>query len=264
MLALAAPVAAQEDWPVNVTFGASKTGPTTCGNGAGWCDDGKGAYFSDTRGKLVAEVVYYDSSEYEPAGGFWFYVNSASKRMVVFDFMRPVINEDATWCPDVCPRFFDLTAVPNFASDPITELTLFDTPQWSPPNYDLFTGACQTGEFDGGRCANDFALTFKTLAKKEYRLRFSPNIWRELTNFDHPDPPRNTMPYGVMSVVHPDASTWVMTPLLQHPLVLDGTGQIATEPCPAVLERKDTVKGRNTWAFLGCFDMPFEITLTRR
>jgi len=28
-----------EDWPLNVTFGASKTGPTTCANGTSWCPE---------------------------------------------------------------------------------------------------------------------------------------------------------------------------------------------------------------------------------
>lgn len=212
-----------------------------------------------------ATEAAYDFSEYELVGGFWFYLTSGSKRAVVFDFTTSVIDNDATWCPDTCPRYFDSVKLPDFASDPIAERTLFDTPQYSPPNYDLFTGACQTGELEGGRCANDFLLTFKTAARKEYRLRFSPNIWRELTNFDQPSPPRNTMPYGVMSVVHPNPSTWEMTPLLEHPLVVyPETDQMRTEPCPAVLERKDSAKGLNTWVFLGCYDMPFEMTLTRR
>lgn len=264
VLGFGAPAAAQDNWPVSVKFGASKTGPTTCAGGAGWCDDGKGLYYSDARQKLVAEIAAYVSND-EVAGGFWLYLTSGSKRAVVFDFTRPVIDEDAIWYSDTPPISFDSTKLPNLASDPIVELTLFDTPQWSPPNYDLFTGACQTGEFDGGRCANDFMLTFKTAARKEYRLRFSPNIWRELTNYDKPVPPRNTFPYGVMSVVRLDANTWEMTPLLQHPLVVDPvTGQMRIEPCPAALERGETTRGRTTWTFLGCFDMPFELTLTRR
>lgn len=71
-----------------------------------------------------------------------------------------------------------------------------------------------------------------------------PCVRWEFTNFDHPDQPRNTFPYGVMSVVRPDASTWEMTPLLQRPLVVDpGTGLMRNEPCPAVLERGITLRG---------------------
>ena len=142
ILGLGAPVAAQDDWPVNVRFGASKTGPTACAGGAGWCDDGKGLYSTDARQKLVAEIAAYDFSDYELVGGFWFHLTSGSKRSVVFDFTRPVIGEGAAWWSDTPPRSFDPTKLPDFASDPIAELTLFDTPQFSPPNYDLFTGAC--------------------------------------------------------------------------------------------------------------------------
>ena len=166
ILGLAAPVAAQDDWPVNVRLGASKAGPTTCAAGAGWCDDGKGLYSTDARQKLVAEIAAYDFSDYGLVGGFWFQLTSGSKRSVVFDFSRPVIDENATWCPDACPDFSDPAKLPDFASDPIVELTLFDTPHFSPPNCDLFTGACQTGEIDGGRCANDFTLTVKTAARR--------------------------------------------------------------------------------------------------
>jgi hypothetical protein len=37
-----------------------------------------------------------------------------------------------------------------------------------------------------------------------------------------------------------------------------------TGSCPAVLERGEAAKGWTTWTFPGCFDMPFELTLTGR
>jgi hypothetical protein len=53
--------------------------------------------------------------------------------------------------------------------------------------------------------------------------------------------------------------TWVLKNLMSHPDVYGG----APDPCPVVLERKDTVKGRTIWKFGGCYNMPFELTLTR-
>ena len=44
--------------------------------------------------------------------------------------------------------------------------------------------------------------------------------------------------------------------------VIDGV--VRDEPCPVAFERKDVVKGMNTYTFLGCYDMPFQLTLTRR
>lgn len=119
VLGFRAPVAAQsnsaEDWPLNAMFGASKAGPTACANGAGWCDDGKGLCCSDARPTLVAEIAAYDFSNYQLVGRLWFYLTSGSKRAVVFDFRRPVVDEEATWHSDTPPRSFDPTELSDFA-----------------------------------------------------------------------------------------------------------------------------------------------------
>jgi hypothetical protein len=221
---------------------------------AGWYGDGDG-YASDAGKRyVIAEIRYHDFQDYDPVGAFNFEVAAPSGRTVLFDFSRPVVNTQAGWCPEACPDQ-PSQAPPNFAADPIKLVTLFDTPQYSPPNYDFLTPTWCESVWAEGLCPNDFHLKIVTSSKKEYRLGFSPNLWRTMAL-------PNTQPGGgVMGVAYdPSADVWTLSPLLSR--TIDGV--LHQEPCPVLLERKDTVKGLVSWTFLGCFDMPFEITLTKR
>ena len=257
-LGASVPAQAQTDVPLSVTFAGAKASPTACSDGMAWCADVLNKAYVSQGKNLVAEIANYDFADYDPVGGFRFEVSSASGRSVMFDFTRR-IDTDAAWCPEVCPDD-PADVLPNFVADPIKAVSLFDMPAWSGPNYGFWTDSCDTVRMADGCCAND-VLIFLYTARKEYRLRFSPNIWRELTEFD--DIPGDTLPYGVVGVQQIDAATWKIAPLMEHPLVMVGSVPV-TEPCPAALERKDVNKGRNTWVFLGCYDMPFELTLTKR
>jgi tetratricopeptide (TPR) repeat protein len=235
------------DVPLTVEFADVVSGVP-----AGWYGDGA-AYTSDTGEKyLVVKIDHWPAYEEQPAEGtFSFDVASASKRSVGLDFSRLVVDAAAAWCPEVCP-VQPTQPFPDFAADPIQRVRLFDTPQWSPPNYDFLTPAACSSGLEAGICPNDFLLFLYT-GRKEYRLRFSPNIWRKLA-LD------NTKPYGVMGVAYePATDTWTLSPLRSR--TIDGV--VRQEPCPVSFERKDTVKGRNTWVFLGCYDMPFELTLSK-
>jgi hypothetical protein len=106
-----------------------------------------------------------------------------------------------------------------------------------------------------GLCPNDFHLSIETIGRKQYRLGFSPNLWRTMAF------PNTGRGGGVMGVAYdPSADVWTLSPLLSRSI----DGVLRQEPCPVLLERKDTVKGLVSWTFLGCYDMPFEITLTKR
>jgi hypothetical protein len=218
----------------------------------GWCGD-EDAYTSLANGKVIAETSYIDFTDYEPVGAFTFYVVSTSGRSVAFDFSRPVLDTEAEWCPEVCPGP-PADSLPNFVAEPIKTVSLFDTPQYSPPNYDFVQpDICESGWTGNGLCANDFLVKLQT-TKKEYRLRFSPNLWRGLAL-------ENTAPYGAMGVAYdPVSETWTLSPLLSD--VIDG--QLCQETCPVSFGRMDKTRRGNVWTFLGCFDMPYQLTLTKR
>jgi len=222
---------------------------------AGWYGDGD-RYASDAGKRyVIAEIRYHDSQDYGPVGAFNFEVAAPSGRTVLFDFSRPVVVEPRpAWCPEACPDQ-PSQAPPNFAADPIKLVTLFDTPQFSPPNYDFFSPTwCDAVWSAAGLCPNDFTLTVETTSRTVYRLRYSPNLWRSLAL-------PNTFPYGVMGVAYDAASdTWMLSPLQAWNIA----GVTRTEVCPVLVERKEVVKGRSTYVSLGCYDIPFEITLTKR
>lgn len=246
------------DVPLNVFFSFVKSSATTCVGGPAWCGDGQ-LYQSDSGERyLVAKIHYYDFRDSGTAGGFSFLVSGANAGRLAFDFRQPVVDPLETWCPEVCPDA-PQQPLPDFAADPITAVDLFDQPLYSPPNYDFFNpGVCNAGLTADGFCPNDSSVSIQTASRKEYRLRYSPNIWRQLAL-------PNTFPGGVMAVRYDGAlDSWTLRPLTSHPAVLDDSGAPATDPCPVVLERKDVAKSRTTWVFLGCYDMPFELTLTKR
>ena len=233
-----------------------------CSAGTAWCGDSLGEYESDAREKdRVVEITYFDYDENGVGVGFRFYLTSASGRTVTVKLgtPKPALPAGA-WCPERCPGAPAFNP-PDFSKEPITSVSVRTGFGYSEPNYDFLKPAeCAMGWTDG-RCASDFKFGFQT-SRKEYRIRFSPNIWRELTKLD--DLPGDTMPGGVVGVQPGASGSWELTPLLEHPLVSDRTGVPHAEPCPALLERLDAVKGLNTWVFLGCYDMPFGLALTRR
>ena len=240
------------DVPLIVEF-ADHVGPES--TPAGWYSDG-GSYASDAGKRyVIAEIAYWEVQDYAPVGALAFEVTAPSGRKVLFDFSRPVVNPQADWCPEACPSRSTQPA-PDFAADPIKLVSLVDTPHYSPPNYDFFTpGWCESGWADGGVCPNDFRLRIETTGRKEYRLSFSPNLWRSLAL------PNTTAGGSVMGVAYdPVLDAWRLSPLLSWTI----GGVARQEPCPVLVERKDVIKGLNTMVFLGCYDMPFEITLTKR
>jgi hypothetical protein len=250
------------DVPLNVMFTHLKSG-TNCASGPAWCGDGN-LFYSDTQERyLIAEILITEDPDAPPEGEFRFFLGGTNVRRVVFDFGKPVTGGGQDqWCFEACPDS-PKAFTPNFATDPIKTVTLWDMRGFSEPNYNFMSpDTCSTGWTLEGLCPNDFFIKLETVAKKEYRLRFSPNIWRSLAQ-------PNTLPYGVMGVAY-DGSTdsWVMKNLMSHPsvFVVPGNSEsgVAIESCPVVLERKDTVRGSNTWKFGGCYEMPFELTLTRR
>jgi hypothetical protein len=258
-------VAAQKpglkDVPLVVTFADSSISKTTCAAGPGWCGDG-GLYESDSLERyLMAEITYHDSIQFGIGGSLRFYLASTSGRGMTFHFGEPLPAPPlGSWCPERCPGP-PLAALPNFSTDPIKEVYFQTNFGYSPPNYDFLNpGACDynadgVSDWDAaGGCATDFSVRILT-ARKEYRLRISPNIWRTLAL-------PNTLPYGAVRVEYQAPDRWTLTPLLSY----DFGGSLGTkdELCPAAFERKDVVRGMNTWIFLGCYDMPFEMTLTKR
>jgi hypothetical protein len=250
------------DVPLNVTFTHVKSGTTTCAGGGAWCGDGYWFYSDAQERNLIAEIMITESPDAPPEGEFRFYLGGTNVRRVVFDFERLIEGADKDqWCFEACPSW-PKAFTPNFATDPIKTVTLWDMRGWSEPNYNFLTpGFCSTGLTPDGLCPNDFFIALQTVAKKEYRLRFSPNIWRRMAP--------KTIPYGVMGVAYDsETGSWVMKNLMSHPSVRvdpeDPDSDVAIEPCPVVLERKDTIKGLNTWKFGGCYEMPFELTLVQR
>lgn len=249
--------------PLNVAFAHLRSGTTTCADGGAWCGDGSPFYSDAQERYLIAEILITEDPDAPPEGEFRFFLGGTNVRRVVFDFSSPVTGADKDqWCFEACPSW-PQAFTPNFATDPIRTVTFWDMRGWSEPNYNFLTpDTCSTGwTQEGTLCANDFFIALQTVAKKEYRLRFSPNIWRRMA-------PR-TIPYGVMGVTYDHTSEqWVMKNLMSHPSVRvdpeDPESEVAVEPCPVVLERKDTIKGLNTWKFGGCYEMPFELTLTKR
>jgi hypothetical protein len=229
-----------------------------CSIGPGWCGDARGSYESASGLNTVVEITAQDYGDNGIGGGFRFYLTSSSRRTVTLKLGAPLTSAGAS-C-EVCPR--PVSPAPSFTGGAITEVrsqTLFG---WSPPNYDFFKPEdCGIYGVGDGRCVSDFSFHF-TASRREYRLRFSPNIWRALTKVE--DPTRNTMPYGAVGVRLASPGVWTITPLLEHPLVVDSYGNPYAEPCPAVLERNDVSKGRSNWVFQGCYAMSFELTLTKR
>jgi hypothetical protein len=66
---------------------------------------------------------------------------------------------------------------------------------------------------------------------------------------------------SLMGVAYDDGTgTWQLSLLRSWTI----RGVLRQEPCPVLVERKDVIKGLNTWMFLGSFVMPFELRLTRR
>ena len=243
----------QKDIPLVLEFNNS-----LCVIGPGWCGDARGSYESDAGRNSVVEITSMDLGENGIGGGFRFYLTSSSKRTVMVKLGAPLTTHNG-WCPEACPR--PVSPPPSFTGGSVAELTSMTLLGFSPPNYDFFRpeDCGNYGTAVPGRCASDFSFRF-TVSRKEYRLRFSPNIWRELTKID--DPNRNTMPYGVVGVQLVAPGVWKITPVLEHPLLKDAGGVPYVEPCPALLERNDVSRGRNNWVFQGCYDMLFELTLT--
>jgi hypothetical protein len=240
------------DVPLTVEF-ADYVGPES--TPAGWYSDG-GNYASDAGKRyVIAEVAYYELQDYDPVGGFRFEVAAPSGRTVLFDFSRlVVVNPRPAWCPEACPDQPTL-GPPDFAADPIKLVTLFDSPQYSPPNYDFLTPAWCESVWADGLCPNDFRLSIQTSSREEYYLSFSPNLWRALAL------PNTARGGSVMAVAYDSAAdTWRLSPLLSRTV----NGVPLQEPCPVLVERKAVVKDLNTRVFLGCYDMPFEITLAKR
>jgi hypothetical protein len=228
-----------------------------CLIGPGWCGDVRGSYQSDSGLNAVVEITYHDYGDNSVGGGFRFYLTSSSKRTVTLKLGAP-LTTPAAWCPEACPR--SVSPPPSFTGGAIADVTSQTLLGFSPPNYDFFTPeVCGIYGTEDGRCVSDFSFRFSA-SKKEYRLRFSPNIWRALTKVENPA--RNTMPYGAVAVQQVTAGVWTITPVLEHPLVKDSNGNPYVEPCPAVLERNDVSRGRNNWVFQGCYNMQFELTLT--
>jgi hypothetical protein len=230
-----------------------------CVIGPGWCGDARGSYESDSGQTAVVEITYHDYDDNGVGGGFRFYLTNSSRRTVTVKLGPPLPALPAgSWCPEACPR--PVSPPPSFTGGAIAEVTSQTMFGWSPPNYDFFTPEdCGIYETEDGRCVSDFYFRF-TASRKDYRLRFSPNIWRALTKLD--DPTRNTMAYGAVAVQQVSAGVWKITPLLEHQLLKDSNGVPYLEPCPAVLERNDVSKGRSNWVFQGCYAMSFELTLT--
>jgi len=241
------------DVPLYVEF-ADVVGPS--GTPAGWHSDGAG-YVSDANNKsnLSVEITYVDLTDYDPVGAFTFGVSAASGRTVIFDFSRPVVDTSAPWCPERCP-LPPAQAPPDFTADPIKSVSLFDTPQYSPPNYDFMTPAfCESVWSTEGWCPNDFRFSVETVGRKQYRFGFSPNLWRSLAL------PNTAAGMGVMAVAYdPATESWKLSNLRSWMI----GGVVRQEPCPVTVERMQHVKGLVTWVFLGCYEMPFEMTLTRR
>ena len=243
------------DVPLIVEF-ADRVGPMQLP--AGWYGDGAAYESVETMVKgqrpVTAEITYFDIEGWEPVGGLTFLLHSAGGRRVNFDFSRPVVNPNATWCPEACPAQ-PTQGPPDFSADPIKDFAIYDTPQYSPPNYDFLNPTWCESVWEGNLCPNDFSLQFGTASGRSYRLGFSPNLWRMMAL------PNTQRGGGVMGVAYdPSADVWTLSPLLSR--TIDGV--LRQEPCPVMLERKDTVKGLVSWTFLGCFDMPFEIMLTKR
>jgi hypothetical protein len=242
----------QKDIPLVLEFNND-----LCVIGPGWCGDTRGSYQSDAGQNAVVEITYHDYGDNGVGGGFRFYLTSSSRRTVTLKPGAP-LTTPAAWCPEACPR--PVSPPPSFAGGTIADVTSQTLFGFSPPNYDFFTPEdCGIYGTEDGRCVSDYSFRFSA-SKKEYRLRFSPNIWRALTKVDNPA--RNTMPYGAVAVQQVSAGVWKITPVLEHPLLRDSGGVPYVEPCPAVLERNDVSRGRNNWVFQGCYDMRFELTLT--
>ena len=244
---------AKQDVELAVTF--TDTGSP------GWYGDALGAYQSDS-GNLAAKIQFVDYDENGIGGRFFLDIGSNSGRSLTFDFGAALPYDPSAVCPERCPGPPD-EALPDFSAEPIQKVTIYTVFGYSPPNYDFLNPAVCDYNADGTSdwaydatgtpyCVTD-ALVFINTAQNIYRLRMSPNVWRTYAP--------NTMPYGIMKVRYfAELDQWTLERLLGFDV--GGTGQ--QEPCPAVLERRAQVKGRVSYKFLGCFDMPFDITLTKR
>ncbi len=231
----------------------------------GWCGDGYGAYQSDG-GSVLAKIEFVDYDENGTGGGFALEVGSNSARAVSFNFGTPLpAPPGGTWCPERCPGTPD-EAPPDFSIEPIRLAWARTVFGYSPPNYDFLDPTVCDYNGDGKSdwmnddgtgtpyCVTDALIRIET-AKSIYRLRVSPNVWRTFAP--------NTTPYGAMKVRYFAAfNQWTLEPLLSY----DFAGDIGLkqEPCPAVLERRVLSHGRVTYKFVGCDDLPFLLTLTKR